>query len=286
MGPTASGGRGLLATADLAPGEVALEVPLACCIVEREVSADGSHYSSRLASRLAALPASHPHVASLPRDAPRGAATWDAFARAALGNETLEGEADAIYFWRDAQWHAHVDRVAEAGDRDAYLRFLDLVCSRTLRCGDRLCAVPLLDMANHKARDEGGGTFRCRGEGIVLEAGDRGAAAGDELFLDYGARPNEDWLLHYGFLPAFNRDDAVSVPGGGSFSWRDLPLARDDARVAGAAAALAAGFPGGRPADVDDGEADADLALAAAYRLARYELLMAASAAAPWSPPP
>ena len=49
-------------------------------------------------------------------------------------------------------------------------------------------------------------------------------AEGDEVCLDYGARSNGAWLLHYGFLPSTNEDDVQSLGGPYSLKWGDLPL--------------------------------------------------------------
>ena len=271
---TIDGRRGLVAVGDAAPGDVLLEVPFSCCVVERDAAADGSHWASRLASRLVALGADDPYAASLPAEPPLALHRWDSGAALALlGNATLEAEADGIYFWRDDQWAAHEAR-GGGGDRGAYLRLLDLVCSRTLRCGDRLVAAPLLDMANHRAEDEGGGTYGCAGASIALRAGPRGARHGDELFLDYGRRANDHWLLFYGFCPEHNRDDAVTLDGA-SLSWRDAPLSPDDGRRPAAAAALAAL---GDAAAAAGGE---QAALAATYRDSKRRLLRALTGAPP-----
>ena len=49
-------------------------------------------------------------------------------------------------------------------------------------------------------------------------------AEGDEVCLDYGARSNGAWLLHYGFLPSINEDDVQSLGGPYAIGWGDLPL--------------------------------------------------------------
>ena len=52
----------------------------------------------------------------------------------------------------------------------------------------------------------------------------RALAEGDEVCLDYGSRPNSEWLLHYGFLPSENKDDVQSLGGPYAIGWGDLPL--------------------------------------------------------------
>ena len=68
--------------------------------------------------------------------------------------------------------------------------------------------VPFLDLANHSPR---GGRFDVEGQDICLFVADN-IKAGEEVFLDYGARSNDQFLLHYGFLPHPNPADAVTVP--------------------------------------------------------------------------
>ena len=38
---------------------------------------------------------------------------------------------------------------------------------------------------------------------------------GSELLMSYGERPNDDFFLHYGFVPPCNPHDEVCVVGGG-----------------------------------------------------------------------
>ena len=49
-------------------------------------------------------------------------------------------------------------------------------------------------------------------------------AEGEEVCLDYGSRPNSEWLLHYGFLPPSNKDDVQGLGGPYTIGWADLPL--------------------------------------------------------------
>ena len=57
-------------------------------------------------------------------------------------------------------------------------------------------------------------------------------AEGDEVCLNYGGRPNSEWLLHYGFLPPSNKNDVQGLGGPYSVSWAELPLLESDDRVA------------------------------------------------------
>jgi len=159
------------------------------------------------------------HKASLPGP-PDVLTRWPDESVDALGDPSLASDCDAIFFWRDAQWAAHLERHPDDTERDRYIDALDLVCSRTVRCGSSLVLAPLLDMANHHAT---GCSYVCEEDGVALYTS-RALAEGDEVCLDYGSRSNGDWLLHYGFLPSINGDDVQSLGGPYSIGWGDLPL--------------------------------------------------------------
>ena len=139
-------GRGLVATCPLAADELCLRIPYELCAVEAD---DGEgHWAARLASRVVRNDLQAAHKASLPGP-PDVLTRWPDESVDALGDPSLAGECDAIFFWRDAQWAAHLERHPSDQDRDRYVDALDLVCSRTVRCGSSLILAPLLDMANH-----------------------------------------------------------------------------------------------------------------------------------------
>lgn len=68
--------------------------------------------------------------------------------------------------------------------------------------------------------DQGGGYYTLtegqhgsdNEEMIELKIGDREVKAGGEVFLDYGDRNNEDWMMYYGFLPDRNSAESVVLP--------------------------------------------------------------------------
>merc|ERR1712232_1513864 len=45
-----------------------------------------------------------------------------------------------------------------------------------------------------------------------LVVGDRGVFSGEEITLNYGDRPNDEWLLNYGFIPNRNTANVVVLP--------------------------------------------------------------------------
>ena len=216
-----SSGRGLVATCPLAAEEPCLRVPYDLCAIESDN--EESHWASRLASRVVMNDLEAAHKASLPPP-PEVLTRWPDESIDALGDPSLASECDAIFFWRDAQWAAHLERHPGDDERDRYVDALDVVCSRTVRCGTNLVLAPLLDMANH---GPDGCSYKCEGDGVALYTS-RALAEGDEVFLNYGARPNSEWLLHYGFLPPSNKNDVQSLGGPYSIGWSDLPLENDD----------------------------------------------------------
>ena len=62
------------------------------------------------------------------------------------------------------------------------------------------------------------------GDSICLLAGDRGVRRGEEVTLDYGSRRNEDWMLHYGFVPDRNTEgERIRLSGSArTVSWDDV----------------------------------------------------------------
>jgi hypothetical protein len=172
-----------------------------------------------MASRLVRNELQAAHKESLPGP-PDVLPRWPDESIDALGDPCLASEADAIFFWRDAQWAAHLERHPGDDEREAYIDALDLVCSRTVRCGDKLVLAPLLDMANHHAT---GCSYVCEEDSVALYTTEA-VAEGDEVCLDYGSRPNSEWLLHYGFLPPSNKEDVQGLGGPYSIGWSDLPL--------------------------------------------------------------
>ena len=262
VAPT-SFGRGLVATCPLAAEEPCLRIPYELCAVEAD---DGEgHWASRLASRVVRNDLEAVHKASFPGP-PDVLTRWPDEAIDALRDPCLSSECDAIFFWRDAQWAAHTQRHPGDDEREAYIDALDLVCSRTVRCGSSLVLAPLLDLANHHAT---GCSYKCEGDSIVMYTS-RALAEGDEVCLDYGSRSNGDWLLHYGFLPSTNEDDVQALGGPYAIGWGDLPLLDAD-RIGEAREALES--VQGDVGMLDDPRRD----MINEYRAQRRRLLQAAS---------
>ena len=169
-----------------------------------------------------------------------------------------------------------------------FLDALDLVSSRTIRCGNFFMLVPFLDMANHASQDQGGDYYvlekSADGKGtdhIALKAGERGVTAGSEVCLDYGERSNEEWLIHYGFLPDRNTAESVLLPTSKrSITWAEVSTAGEEVKnecrkvLESASTALSDDIGSLRQTEEMDVR-DFHLEMALQYRIARKRLLTA-----------
>ncbi|CAB9527861.1 SET domain [Seminavis robusta] len=292
---TAGGGRGLIATERIEPGEVAARVPLSAVMrLEHDVKhnvddqwagilASGLLQESQLgqSSRWA------PYLATLPSDAPLTPCRWNSEQRHNLQNQTLSTMILENSEWRKRQCNQHCcNREQQHAAVVEYMKWLDLVCSRTLkgRDGSRQL-VPLIDIANHAPSEAGGGHFVVDQDAVYLLAGSRGVDAGQAVTLDYGARNVDDFLLHYGFVPHRCIGDSVTVMVGEepvTVAWRDCQGYRGHAQeeVRTACATMLASYPTTLEEDVvrlnhGDASSEADQ-WAVAYRYAKKSLLASA----------
>ena len=223
-------GRGLVATRDLQAGEMALRIPLSCVIAEPDSAEnnnnndnddDDDSWTGRLANRLLDQPDNSPYKATLPMPpSTPSRGDWHESILQELQNQDFRKEINSAQNWRYAKWEQHCGSYP---NRQDFLDALDLVCSRTIRIGDTLMLVPLLDMANHASRQQGGGYYKREGSHVCLFVGERGVRSGEEITLDYGNRRNEDWLIHYGFLPDRNDVETVQLPQSKTtVTWKDV----------------------------------------------------------------
>ncbi|KAG7367317.1 SET methyltransferase domain containing protein [Nitzschia inconspicua] len=228
-------GRGLVATKDLEPGETILRIPLSATI-QIDASQNGDDmklddsWAAALANKLMERlqSGSCPYVDSLPPPPPTPArGDWSTQALEALDDSDFLQEIEKAIQWRNRQCERYVmgrlcldedSSSATQKNPQLFMEALDLVSSRTIRCGDKFMLVPFLDMANHASQDQGGGYYQLENSPslqdvtIALKAGNRGVQAGNEVFLDYGDRRNEEWLMYYGFLPDRNTAECVTLP--------------------------------------------------------------------------
>ena len=242
-------GRGLVATKDLMPGETVLRIPLSeTIIVETEQSDHQGLIDDPWAGKLAvkllerqrrgnANKDSSKYSDALPLPPPTPTRGWSVQALQTLEDVDTLQKIETQRKWQNQQWKTFgedftsEDKITP-GDHQRFLDALDLVSSRTIRCGSKFMLVPFLDMANHASRDEGGGFYKIidakgplgtRKKEIALKVGDRGINVGDEVLLDYGDRNNDEWLLYYGFLPNRNSAESLILPDSQrTITWDDV----------------------------------------------------------------
>jgi len=210
---------------NLDPGETAIRVPMSSVLIEHDKIEGESIkdcWAGRLANRLLTERKSiYAQSMPLPPASPvRG--DWPDWILNEFKSEEFMKEISSAQDWRYHQWEKYSGSYE---DRQPFLDALDLVCSRTMRSGTDMMLVPFLDMANHASRPEGGGYYKRNKDDktISLIVGERGIPQGEEVTLDYGNRNNEDWLIHYGFLPYRNDDETIKLPSSERLvSWKDV----------------------------------------------------------------
>jgi hypothetical protein len=277
-------GRGLVATRDLEPDEVALRIPVSCALQEADLGEEEG-WAGRLALQvMERRRQSCPYTGALPP--PPGTPArgdWPVDILKAFEDPLFEKEIDAAQKWRYEQWE---NKNGSYEDRSDFLDALDLVCSRTTRVGSNLLLVPFLDMANHASQEEGGGYYIRDGSDVCLVVGERGVGQGGEVTLNYGSRRNEDWLINYGFLPDRNTLNAMILPSTQQkVSWDDVRTASDSLRqecsdyLDTTKTSLAEDL-----AALQDSKLDYRMELALEYRVSRKMLLSAVAGDKPATP--
>jgi len=89
--------------------------------------------------------------------------------------------------------------------------FVDFVVPKLFK-KNRYVICPMIDMANHKSSEaKGDVSFEFFGNAYSL-AVETKVDAGDELFISYGARSNDQLLQYYGFVEADNPHDVYILP--------------------------------------------------------------------------
>ena len=304
IGPTKYG-RGLVARRDMQPGETVLRIPLSeTILVEKSNSEPTLSISDAWAGRLAQKLVERQKQASsdktsdaysdaLPPPPPTPArGDWSVEALQTLDNIDMLREVDEAKDWRNQQWEVFGVSDGALGDQQRFFDAIDLVSSRTIRCGSKFMLVPFLDMANYASRDQGGGYYKLAKGGnnddemIELKIGDRGVKAGGEVFLDYGNRKNEEWLIHYGFLPDRNTAESIILPlSNRTITWDDVK-SDDESLKEECQTALDRSLTSVRDdietlnqLEMDSKNNDIVLGLALKYRIARKTLLSAVAGA-------
>lgn len=297
-------GRGLVARKDMDPGETILRIPLSQTVVVEMAQTTQSisdAWAGQLAQKLLDLQEItkedtdgivRVYSDALPPPPPTPArGDWSLEAVRMLDDANLAQEIEIAKDWRNQQWEAFGENNGAVGDQQRFLDALDLVSSRTIRCGSKFMLVPFLDMANYASRDQGGGFFTLekgnQGEDeIELKIGDRGVKAGDEVLLDYGDRKNEEWLIYYGFLPDRNMAESLVLSKSKrEITWNDVNsedkslkeecmAVLDEAR-----STLGDDIQTLKKLENDEENSDITKVLALKYRIARKTLLTAVAGA-------
>lgn len=260
-------GRGLVAVRQLQADEAALVVPTSMTLhVEKDSGVDSLAWPARLALRLAEeMRLDHESVhrdylRSLPAHPPLLLHRWSTAQLSQLQNATLEAEAAEWRGTADEAWRAVEPRRRTAGDAPAvcekvYQRAYDFVLSRAMsqHADPRIFLVPYVDLANHRAGSGGQFTVADDWARLVTSAA---VAEGAEVTLDYGGRPSDELLLQYGFVPARNDEDGVTLRGEDGavecvVTWEDVRAQRVGAAARERCAALLDMMPTSLAEDVD-----------------------------------
>lgn len=286
------GGRGLVATDRIEPGEIAIRVPRTATLrLEGGQHDSDDDWAGVLAGMLVkeqgkgADSRFAPYLSGgLPKQAPMTPCRWTPLERLQLQNATLLAELK-----ENEDWEQRQERANGVPGKSGFQTMLGLVCSRTLmgRDGSRQL-VPLIDIANHSPQEAGGGHFKVDSDAVYLLAGSRGVHVGQAITMDYGARATDHFLLHYGFVPNRCASDSATVELGDkrkiSICWGDF-RGRDghpEPEVRAACERLLVGYPTTLQEDVDElrsipEEASYAYRSALLYRYAKKSLLSTAS---------
>ncbi|MEW5308892.1 MAG: hypothetical protein WDW38_000813 [Sanguina aurantia] len=235
---------------DIPAGDVILVVPLRCALTDHpddeeshHLMYEGAPWSVRLAAKLLRQSAAGPssawshYLAVLPAQIPTPVTTysWDQ-----IKAITYPPAANALHsagaLVADAFSHSSEESLGGDCDQERLAWAMSVVHSRTFGSAARKggvgvrMLVPLVDMLNHggdEAQQHLSGAvvatdnvrWDLRGPGVSGEGGGwrmevsatRDVREGAELLLSYGERPNDDFFIHYGFVPRANPHDEVVV---------------------------------------------------------------------------
>jgi len=248
------GERGILCQWDCLPGEVLARVPLRLALADHpgdeESNAlvyEGAPWSVRLACRLLrerARGAASPwrrYLDSLPAavPSPLEALAWEDLR--AVDYPPMQAALDRLAWLAGDAWQRLSPEATGGASREAFGWALSVVHSRTFGTpaadgagvGVRML-VPLVDMLNHagdqtrlRPRDPAaaqdhvewracapGSPGNASGEWEMHVVALRPCEAGEEVLMSYGERANDDFFLHYGFVPDGNPHDAADLFAG------------------------------------------------------------------------
>ncbi|CAD7696604.1 unnamed protein product [Ostreobium quekettii] len=243
------GERGVVCVKDVQCDEIVMRIPLSAGIIDykedeesNQLLYEGAPWSVRLACKLLRLKSNgggspwSPYISVLPRKVPSVLQRfeWEDIKEIEYGDllRKLDYETWLVsYAWQ------RLDSAATGGaSRDEFEWAMSIVHSRTFGMAAKEGGVgchmllPLADMLNH-AGDRVPGLFRCPYERMdnvewkfqpsqlhpsdweLVVSAIRNIDKGEEVLLSYGERSNDDFFLHYGFVPPHNPHDEVVLFG-------------------------------------------------------------------------
>ena len=236
VGAGSDGLRGLITTRAAKPGDVLLEVPMACCLsdfgageaaVEPPSWTSGMEWTVQLAcSVLAQRAANSPLLADWP-EAPPVPLLCEADELSLACDEALASRVREQRLWALGQCALALGAAEAAADTASattlaaprpFLEALALVQSRALLLkiprpiGMRHLLVPGLDLSNHAEQPSALYAFSPTRGGVVRLHATRWLEPGDAVTIRYGDFDNAHFAQQYGFVPASNKLHAVRLP--------------------------------------------------------------------------
>lgn len=244
------GERGVLAAKNIAKGEIIFQVPIKLAVIddeEDEMVDSNVPWSARLASKILSLKAQgadcpwSAYIESLPKCMSNPTSPEFAYSDVqAVGYPDAREEIDFSTWVASSSYNTLCDRgmLPKGTSFEEFCLALSIVHSRTFSIASRekrdgvvRMLMPLVDMLNHsgdvdinmsnsKAREVNViATDACRwdcvpkigGGSILCVSAVRDVVRGEEITLSYGERSNDDFFVHYGFVPPRNPHDSVSL---------------------------------------------------------------------------
>lgn len=240
------GERGVIATRNASKGEILFQVPIKLAIIDEEEEEQSTiPWSARLASKILALKAAgadcpwSAYVESLPEYMNNPTSPEFPYSDIqAVAYDTAREDIDFSIWVASSSYKSLSEQglLPEGTLFEDFCLFLNIVHSRTFSIASkerrdgviRLC-MPLVDMLNHSGDVDihmsdcrqpnlnAIATDACRwdcvpkigGELILCVSAVRDIVQGEEITLSYGERSNDDFFIHYGFVPPRNPHDTV-----------------------------------------------------------------------------
>ena len=236
LGTGSDGLRGLIATCAAKPGDVLLEVPLACCLsdfgageaaVEPPSWTNGMEWTVQLACSVLAQRAANSALLADWPEAPPVPLLCDADELSLACDEALASRVREQRLWALGQCALALGAAEAAADTEAattlatpqqFLEAVALVQSRALLLkiprpiGMRRLLVPGLDLSNHAEQPTALYAFSPTRGGVVRLHATKWLEPGDAVTIRYGDFDNAHFAQQYGFVPASNKLDAVHLP--------------------------------------------------------------------------